>query len=62
MQDALPKKLFHPVRLWAPDAFWVFYMATLLFWLYDESEGKQKTLAFLDRSLKVGVGMLDRAR
>jgi AcrR family transcriptional regulator len=62
MEDALPARQFRLMRLWAPDAFWVFYMATLLFWLYDDSDGKQKTLAFLDRSLKVGVSMLGQSR
>lgn len=60
MEAAIPKKRFIPIRWWAPDAFWVLYLATLLFWLHDTSDGKQKTLAFLDRSLKVGVSMLKR--
>lgn len=60
MEGALPKKRFVPLRWWAPDAFWVLYLATLLFWLHDTSEGKQRTLEFLDRLLKVGVAMLKR--
>ena len=40
-----------------PHAFWVFYLGALLFWLQDESPGKEHTLAFLDRSLSVGVSV-----
>lgn len=42
----------------APQAFWIYYLGVLLYWLNDESKGKQNTLAFLDRSLKLGVGIL----
>ena len=30
----------------------------LLYWLHDESPAKQNTLAFLDRSLHLGVALL----
>ena len=40
-----------------PHAFWVFYLGALLFWLQDESPRKEHTLAFLDRSLSVGVSV-----
>ena len=46
----------------APHAFWVFYLGALLYWLHDTSPGKQSTLAFLDRSLKLGVAVLERGR
>jgi AcrR family transcriptional regulator len=42
----------------APLAFWIFYLAVLLYWLNDTSTGKQNTLALLDRSLKIGVALL----
>jgi len=42
----------------APSAFWIYYLGVLLYWLNDASAGKQHTLALLDRSLKLGVGML----
>ena len=61
MEESLPKKKALPLARWAPDAFWVFYMVVLLFWLHDESPQKQSTLAFLDRSLKVGTSILERA-
>src|ERR1044072_9745222 len=48
-----------PALTWfAPHAFWVFYIGALLYWLHDTSPGKQSTLAFLDRSLKIGVRVL----
>jgi AcrR family transcriptional regulator len=31
----------------------LFYIGIVTFWLHDTSQGKQKTLAFLDRSLKL---------
>jgi len=60
-ETSLPRKRFSPIRAWAPDAFWLFYLGALLFWLNDDSPRKQKTLAFLDRALKVGVSILSRA-
>jgi hypothetical protein len=44
----------------APHAFWIYYLGVLLYWLHDSSPGKQNTLAFLDRSLKLGVKVLKR--
>jgi AcrR family transcriptional regulator len=45
-----------------PEAFWIYYLGVLLFWLYDSSEGKEHTIAFLDRSLHVGVSFLTNGR
>jgi hypothetical protein len=42
----------------APEAFWIYYLGVLLYWLHDSSSGKQNTLAFLDRSLSMAVSML----
>jgi AcrR family transcriptional regulator len=47
-----------PLTAWAPQAFWLFYLAVILYWLHDSSVGKQHTLAFLDRSLALGVQIL----
>jgi hypothetical protein len=44
----------------APQAFWVFYIALLLYWLNDTSAGKQSTLSLLDRSLRLGVHLLEQ--
>jgi AcrR family transcriptional regulator len=47
-----------PLTWFAPHAFWIFYIGALLYWLHDTSPGKQSTLAFLDRSLKLGLRVL----
>jgi hypothetical protein len=47
---------------WAAQAFWVYYIGILLYWLNDSSPGKQHTLAFLDRSLAVGTAILKGQR
>jgi AcrR family transcriptional regulator len=54
------KKGVVPVTWWAPDAFWIYYLGALLFWLHDSSPRKQNTLAFLDRTLKIGVAVIKR--
>jgi len=43
------------IQAWAAQAFWIYYMGALLYWLNDKSPGKQNTIAFVDRSLKAGV-------
>ena len=57
-----PKGRANPLGWLAPQAFWVFYLGALLFWLHDASPGKERTLAFLDRSLKIGVALMQRGR
>jgi AcrR family transcriptional regulator len=39
-------------------AFGLFYLGIVTHWLQDSSRGKQKTLALLDRALKVGTHVL----
>jgi AcrR family transcriptional regulator len=41
-------------------AFGLFYIGIVTFWLHDTSRGKQKTIAFLDRSLEVINGFLNK--
>jgi AcrR family transcriptional regulator len=62
IEASLPKTHRSPITWWAPHAFWIFYFGTLLFWLHDESPGKQQTLAFLDRSLAVGASLVRDGR
>ena len=57
-EESLPKQRNSPLTWLAPDVFWIYYMGALLYWLHDSSEGKQNTLAFLDRSLSIGVSVL----
>jgi AcrR family transcriptional regulator len=61
-EQSLPKKTVAPVSWWAPGAFWIYYLGALLYWLHDTSPKKQHTLAFLDRSLEIGVAVIKRAR
>jgi AcrR family transcriptional regulator len=60
IEESEPKHRHGPLTFFAPEVFWIYYLGVLLYWLYDTSEGKQNTLAFLDRSLNVGVSMLKR--
>jgi AcrR family transcriptional regulator len=56
--ESIPKQKQNPLAFLAPEVFWIYYLGTLLYWLHDSSEDKQNTLAFLDRSLTIGVGLL----
>lgn len=58
-EESLPKS---PLSWVAPEAFWIYYLGVLLYWLHDSSPGKQNTLAFLDRSLSIGVSMLKQGK
>ena len=60
MNESLPKERGTLTRLWAPRAFWLFYLGMVLYWLHDSSEDKQDTLALLDRSLTVAVPLMFR--
>jgi AcrR family transcriptional regulator len=62
IEESIPKPNRGPLNFLAPDVFWIYYMGALLYWLYDSSEGKQNTLAFLDRSLSIGVSMLKQGK
>ena len=61
IEESIPKKQ-NPLGFLAPEVFWIYYMGALLYWLYDTSEGKQHTLAFLDRSLTMGAAMLKQSK
>ena len=61
IEESIPKKQ-NPLGFIAPEVFWIYYMGALLYWLYDTSEGKQHTLAFLDRSLTMGAAMLKQSK
>ena len=58
-EESLPK---HPLNWVAPEVFWIYYLGALLYWLHDSSPGKQHTLAFLDRSLSIGVSVLKKGK
>jgi AcrR family transcriptional regulator len=58
-EESMPK---HPLNWVAPEVFWIYYLGALLYWLHDSSPGKQHTLAFLDRSLSMGVSVLNQGK
>ena len=62
VEESAPKQQHSTISWLVPEAFWIYYLGVLLFWLYDSSEDKQHTLAFLDRSLHVGVAFLTNGR
>jgi AcrR family transcriptional regulator len=57
-EESLPKRGQSLLSWMAPEAFWIYYLGVLLYWLHDASPGKQNTLAFLDRSLSIAVSAL----
>jgi AcrR family transcriptional regulator len=58
VDEAIRDRQLAPAGWWTPQIFWIYYIGLLLYWLHDSSEGKQQTLAFLDRSLKISVAVL----
>lgn len=56
--ESLPRDRVNTMQWIAPSAFWLYYLGVLLYWLHDDSPDKQKTLAFLDQSLRFGAGVL----
>ncbi len=62
IEESRTRKTVVPLSWWVPDAFWIYYMGVVFFWLHDESPRKQNTLAFLDRTLKLGVGMIGQTK
>ena len=58
VDEAIRRGELTPSSWWTPHVFWIYYLGVLLYWLHDASPGKQQTLAFLDRSLKIGVTVL----
>jgi AcrR family transcriptional regulator len=61
-EESLPKQRDNPITWLAPDFFWIYYLGVLLYWLHDSSPDKQNTLAFLDRSLSMGVAVLRQGK
>lgn len=62
IEESIPGHRRGPLTFLAPEVFWIYYLGALLYWLYDSSEGKQNTLAFLDRSLNIGISILKQGR
>jgi AcrR family transcriptional regulator len=62
IEQSAPRRARAALGGWGPRVFWLFYMGVVLYWLHDTSDDKQDTLAFLDRSLKLGVAILRKGR
>ena len=60
IEESMPRRSGGLFAWFAPPVFWIYYLGSLLYWLNDESQGKQNTLALLDRSLKLGVMLLKK--
>ena len=58
LSDAEDKGEIPPTGDIGAYAFGLYYMGIVLHWLHDPSRGKQKTLALLDRSLKLASKLL----
>jgi AcrR family transcriptional regulator len=58
IEESRPTTSTNAMTWIAPQAFWIYYLGVLLYWLHDTSLDKQNTLAFLDRSLRLGVSVL----
>ena len=58
IEESLPSRGANVMTWIAPQAFWIYYLGVLLYWLHDTSDGKQNTMAFIDRSLRLGVAVL----
>jgi len=60
IQESAPPQARGIFAWFGPPLFWIYYLGILLYWLNDDSESKQNTLALLDRSLKLGVTLLKK--
>lgn len=58
--EAEEKEEIPPVGELGAYGVGLFYIGIVLHWLHDTSRGKQKTLALLDRSLKLGTQVLKK--
>jgi AcrR family transcriptional regulator len=58
VDEAIRRGELSTTSWWTPHVFWIYYLGVLLYWLHDTSPAKQQTLAFIDRSLRMGVAVL----
>src|SRR4029077_4482325 len=42
-----------------PQVLWMYQMGLILFWIYDRSDGQQRTRALLDQSVGVVAGLIN---
>ena len=62
IDGAAPTRLTDAVRERMPDALVLAHLLLALFWVYDTSEGRQRTRLLLDRSLRLLSAVLPLAR
>ncbi len=62
IDGAAPTRLTDDVRERMPDALVLAHLLLALFWVYDTSEGRQRTRLLLDRSLRLLSAVLPLAR
>lgn len=60
IEDSEAEGLIRKLGDLAAYAFGLFHFAVLTHWLHDSSRGKERTLALLDRSLKIADSILTR--
>ena len=60
LKEAEEKGEIPPLGQMGPYAVGLFILGVMTYWLHDISPGKQRTLAFLDRSLKLGTAFLQK--
>jgi AcrR family transcriptional regulator len=60
LAEAEEKEEIPPLGDLGAYAVGLFYLGIVTHWLHDSSRGKQKTLALLDRSLKIGARILNK--
>jgi len=58
IEDSEEEGLIRRLGEVAAYAFGLFHFAIITYWLQDSSRGKERTLALLDRSLKIGDSLL----
>lgn len=62
IDGAAPTRLADDIRERMPDALVLAHLLLALFWVYDTSQGRQRTRLLLDRALKLLAAVLPLAR
>ena len=52
----------HDVRRQLPELLWLYQMALVLYWVYDESVDQARTLALIDRTVPLLAKLLNMSR
>ena len=60
--EASDQKIPADLREELPSLLWLFEMSVILFWIHDESEGRQRTRALIDRTVHIVATLLNLSR